>query len=64
MADGGHFDNNSNQKSLWTRYLMSCWLDRIQIWCGVYLCISDDLVNFWEESLKNKMADEGYLEVT
>ena len=27
----------------------------------VFLDISDDLVNFWVEFIKNKMADEGHL---
>ena len=31
MADQGHFDENSHPKNLWARYLMNCWLDRIQI---------------------------------
>ena len=31
-------------------------LDCIQIWCGCSLGISDDLINFWDESIKNKMA--------
>ena len=29
MADGRHL-----KKSLWARYLMKRWLNRIQIWCG------------------------------
>ena len=36
---------------------MKRWLDRIQICRGGYLGICDDLINFWEESIKNKMAD-------
>ena len=35
---------------------MNFWLDCIQIWYGCSLCISDDLINFWDESIKNKMA--------
>ena len=38
------------------------WMDRIQIcYCGS-LGISDDLINFWEKIIKNKMADGGHLE--
>ena len=32
------------------------WLDCIQIWYGRSLGISNDLINFWDESIKNKMA--------
>ena len=37
---------------------MNRCLDYIQIWYhyGCYLGISDDLFNFWNESIKNKMA--------
>ena len=35
---------------------MNRWLDCIQIWYGCSLGISDDLINFWHESIKNKMA--------
>ena len=35
---------------------MNRWLDCIQIWYGCSLGISDDLINFWDESIKNKMA--------
>ena len=35
---------------------MNCWLDCIQIWYDFPLDISDDLNNFWDESIKNKMA--------
>ena len=35
---------------------MNCCLDRIQIWYGCYFGISDDLFNFWDESIKNKTA--------
>ena len=31
-------------------------LDCIQIWYGCSLGISDDLINFWDESIKNKIA--------
>ena len=34
---------------------MNRCLDCIQIWYGCYLGISDDLFNFWDESIKNKM---------
>ena len=32
------------------------WLDCFQIWSGCSLGTSDDLINFWEESIRNKMA--------
>ena len=35
---------------------MNRCLDCIQIWHGCSLGISDDLLNFWGESIKNKMA--------
>ena len=35
---------------------MNRWLDCIQIWYGCSLGISDDPINFWHESIKNKMA--------
>ena len=35
---------------------MNRCLDCIQIWYGCSLGISDDLINFWDESIKNKMA--------
>ena len=35
---------------------MNRWLDCIQIWYGCSLGISDDLINFWDESIKNKMV--------
>ena len=35
---------------------MNRWLDCIQIWYGCFLGISDDLINFWDESIKNKMS--------
>ena len=31
---------------------MNRWLDCIQIWYGCSLGISDDLINFWDKSLK------------
>ena len=34
---------------------MNRWLDCIQIWYGS-LDTFDDLINFWDESIKNKMA--------
>ena len=38
---------------------MKRWLDCIQIWYGCSLGISDDLINFWDKSIKNKMAAQG-----
>ena len=35
---------------------MNRWLDCIQNWYGCSPGISDDLINFWDESIKNKMA--------
>ena len=35
---------------------MNCCLDFIQIWYGCSLGISDDIINFSDESIKNKMA--------
>ena len=35
---------------------MNRWLDSIQNWYGCSPGISDDLINFWNESIKNKMA--------
>ena len=35
---------------------MNRWLDCIQIWYGCSPGISDDLINFYDESMKNKMA--------
>ena len=35
---------------------MNHWLDCIQIWYGCSLGISDDLINFCDESIKKKMA--------
>ena len=35
---------------------MNRCLDCIQIWYGCSLGRSDDLINFWDEFLKNKMA--------
>ena len=34
---------------------MNRCLDCIQIWYGCSLGISDDLINFWDECIKNKM---------
>ena len=31
---------------------MNGWLDYIQVWNGCSLGISDDLINFWNESIK------------
>ena len=38
---------------------MNNWLDRMQIVCSARgsLGISNDVINFWEQSMKNKMAD-------
>ena len=36
--------------------LMRRWLVCIQIWYGCSLGISDDLINFWDESITNKTA--------
>ena len=38
------------------QYLMNLGLDRNKICCCGSLGISDDLIYFWEESIKNKMA--------
>ena len=38
---------------------MNRWLDCIQIWYGCSLGISNDLINFWDESIKKKMAAQG-----
>ena len=35
---------------------MSRCLDCIQIWHGFSLGISGELINFWDESIKKKMA--------
>ena len=35
---------------------MNRWLDCIQIWYCCFLGISDDLINFWDDSIKNQMA--------
>ena len=35
---------------------MNRWLDCVQIWYGCSLGIYDDLINCWDESIKNKMA--------
>ena len=34
---------------------MNRWLDCVQIWYGCYLGISDDLTDFCDESIKNKL---------
>ena len=60
-ADLGHL-KKSYPKSLWARYLLNHWLDRITICCSLSLGISNDLVNFGNNSLKNKIADGGHLE--
>ena len=35
---------------------MNRWLDCVQIWYGCSVGISDDLINVWDESIRNKMA--------
>ena len=35
---------------------MHRWLDCFQLWYGCSLGISDDLIIFWNESIKNKMS--------
>ena len=35
---------------------MNRWLDCNKICCVHSLSILDDLINFWDESIKNKMA--------
>ena len=40
---------------------MNRWLDWIQIWCDCSPGISDDLITFWDESIKNKMAATAFL---
>ena len=62
MADAEHFWKNVRPKSLWARYHINRWLDRIQIWCYGSLVISDDLINFWKIFIKREMADRGYFE--
>ena len=37
-------------------------MDRIQILYADFLGISDDLLNFWEEFINNKIANGGYFE--
>ena len=32
----------------WGRYLMNCWLVRIQILCSGSLGMYNDLITFWE----------------
>ena len=41
---------------------MNHCLDRIQILCSGSLGISNALINFWGEFIKNKMADGGHFE--
>ena len=35
---------------------MNRWLDCNQIWYGCFPGISDDLNNFWDEFIKNKIV--------
>ena len=37
-------------------------MDRIQVLYGGSLGKSDDLISFWEEFIKNEMADGGHFE--
>ena len=37
---------------------MNHWLDRIQICQGGFIGITDDLINFWDEYMWNKMAHD------
>ena len=41
---------------------MNHCLGRIQLLCSSFLGNSNDLINFWEESIGNKMANEGHFE--
>ena len=61
MADGGHLKKKGRPNSLLAQYLINQLMDPIKILqCG-YLDISDDLINFWQEFIKNKMADGEHL---
>ena len=42
---------------------MNRWLDWIQIWYGLSLCISDNLINFWEESIKTKWLPQPFKKI-
>ena len=55
MADGEHFAKNRHPK-VWVCVILCTISWIIQIWCGSFLDTSDDLITFWEESMKNKMA--------
>ena len=61
MGNVGHFKKSSLPESLWVRYLVNCWMDRIQIWCRGSLD-NHELINFWESFFENKMADVGHFE--
>ena len=39
---------------------MNDWLDCIQIWYGCSLGISDDFINFWDESIKKKLRPQPF----
>ena len=39
---------------------MICCLDCIQIWYNVSLGIFDDLINFWDESIKTKWLPQPF----
>ena len=41
---------------------MNRGLDRAQIWFGGSMCISDNLINFWEKIIRNKMLEGGLFE--
>ena len=42
---------------------MNRWLECIQIWYGCSLGISDDLINFWDEAIKNKMLPQPFKKI-
>ena len=54
MADGGHFEKNSHLMAT----QKACGHDKLWIvgWIAFKFGISDDVINFWDESIKNKMA--------
>ena len=53
---------NGRLKSLWARYLINRRMDRIQILYASSVGISDAVINFWEEFIKNKIANGGNFE--
>ena len=52
QAISGHFPRSLPKKLVGT--IMNRWFDCIQIWYGCSLGNSDDLINFWDESIKTK----------